>query len=147
MKIVIAMNYYFDPELLKQALAQNPMSRTCLVYMTPEQFLNLTTPGMDKERQDIVDGLVAKGILFNELPYLGVVNTKDGNVEVAYDGEDHEGRHRARALLGKVKAIPVRIVSKEGPYGSYRWGRTKERPKLLIGNRTSIKFPKTLPYK
>jgi hypothetical protein len=147
MYIVIARHSYFNEQALQSALHQSPMSRECLIYLTPAQFLDLASPGFDSEKQKGVKELITKGISFSELPFIGVETLKDGNVIVGSNGRDHEGRHRARALLGVLKMIPVRLISREfGEAPAYRWGKTDKRPEFLLGHKIKIRFPKTLPY-
>lgn len=138
---------YFKEDLARY-LVQSPMSRETVIYITPEQFLKLAEEGYSSIKEERVKNLVAEEKDL-ELPYLGCVTRKGGDLEVAYEGGDHEGRHRMRALqaLG-VKLIPVRIVSKEHGEGpAYRWGKTDRRPSRLFGHKGySIPFPETHPY-
>ncbi len=135
---------FFNERAIDVAFRQNSASRETVVLMSPDQFLKLAAPGHSETKEEGVRLLIGQGIKFSDIPFLGAETNKDGDLEVVGNGNDHEGRHRVRALkeLGE-KQIPVRITSKEhGDGPCFRWGQTDKRPKKLIGyNGYSIPFP------
>ena len=148
-EIATANQNYFAPEALQRALQQSPKSRACVIWMTPDQFLKLATPGHNQYKEDEIERFLNAGELLNNIFYLGVETQQDGNLKVGGNGQSHEGRHRCRALLRRgVPKIPVLISDDEyGPGRTYRWGDTDQRPKTLSGyKRYTIPFPQTFPY-
>lgn len=140
---------YFDEKALTRAMHQNSLSRTALVELKCADFLRLASPGHDEIKEKTAKDLLQSRTRFESLPYLGVVTLENGDVSVVGNGGDHEGRHRAKALLNQgVTTIPVLLHNTEaGSSFAYRWGNTKRRPKLLIGyNAYSIPFPKIYQY-
>lgn len=150
MKILISVSTsrqiaekYFEKLAIDKAYRQNDMSRETVITLKCSDFLRLATPGTDPEKEQTVKELLEEGMKFNSLPYLGVETKKNGDVEVASNGGDHEGRHRVRALLQLgVEELPIRLFSNETGGRSYRWRSTQDRPKLLYGyNGFHIPFP------
>ena len=148
-EIVTTKRPFFTTKSVRKVTRQNDASRECLIILTPEQFLKLANPGHDQDKEDNMNQILDSGEKLNEVPLLGVVTKPNGDVEVASNGNYHEGRHRTRALQQRgVTKFPVRIISLEWEGPAYRWGSTEKRPKLLIGyHGYSIPFPRTYPYK
>lgn len=125
---------FFEEGALKQAREQNEKSRDRLVYMHPQDFLDVATTGTDKVKTERVRGLVESGTKFNDVPYLGFTHDGEGTAQVTA----HEGRHRARALLEKgVTEMPVILSHRYDQNGeAMRWGELEKEFKDT--------YPKTL---
>lgn len=138
---------YFDPEAVKRAYDQHPMSRETVVHMSPQQFLMLAheilEPRPEKERT--INEALNSGAKLSDLPYLSAITEEDGNLRI--DG--HEGRHRMMALIERgVKQVPVIILSGESGCAPYRWGSTDKRPHTITGQdaRVTLAMPKTQTF-
>jgi hypothetical protein len=148
---------YFDAEQIRQAERQNHKSRSILIWMAPEEFLEVAQDGFDDHKMSGVTDLVQNGVKFNSVPLLSFDHTGEGIATVV----GHEGRHRARALakLG-VRKMPVLLTHRfEGNGQSMRWGSMNDEdsfdrfeqkwPQILFGqkpdngtiNRKNIPFP------
>lgn len=101
-------NAYFAGEVVE---AQLDMARTgrdgaFLVYMSPEEFLDMAQPGKSTRQQEGVDWLLKTGERFNTLPALVIDEKGDGVATV----DMHDGRHRMRALQANgVYQVPVMV--------------------------------------
>lgn len=137
---------YFDQEKIKQAFNQTVLSRETVVWMGCEEFIALAKPLKvnDPARLEAVSGLIASGEKFAEVPYLKVEPHGDnGDVIVC----EHEGRHRALALLAAgVKAMPVVVIAHDSM--GIRWGATENRPVQIWneGGMLTKPFPATLTF-
>jgi hypothetical protein len=138
---------YFLQDALDRAFRQNTLSRETVIYMSPDQFLRLARPGFEQDKLDGVNEVLDSGKRLNEIPFLGVVTRDDGDVEVASEGRDHEGRHRMWAMKErKARLVPVRIISREHEGPAFRLGNTTRRPKWLYGFGTKMEFPDIETY-
>lgn len=88
-----------------------------LIYMPPEDFLNLVQPeSADKEKTKNLATLSEAGTKIKDLPELKLRTNKDGSTQI----DMHDGRHRARQMLRLgVKSMPV-IVTGDKPNGTIR---------------------------
>lgn len=95
---------YFDDEVLKIALAQEPGSRDTLIYLSPADFLAVAMSGFNDDKELNVKTVLETHGSFNEVPFLNFVHDGEGTARVT----GHEGRHRARALQAQgVESMPV----------------------------------------
>lgn len=111
---------YFDKKALENARNQNDQSRERLVYMKPQDFLDVAMSGTDKTKQDRVTNMVANNERFSDIPSLGFTHDGEGTAVVT----SHEGRHRARALMAmgidKMPVIMRHVYDQNGQ--ALRWG-------------------------
>lgn len=149
-ELVDKVSRFFSKRALDKVFSQKLDSAQTVVFLTPDQYLNLIEPGDDYLTIPLVKGFIDKNSLYTKLPYLGVeTDSSDGSVYVSMDGRDHEGR---RIMLGlqalSIEKVPVIINSQQYDDGpKYKWGQTKLRPKTIEGyNDFSIPFPQTFPY-
>lgn len=137
---------FFKPEAIEKVRAQNEKSRDRLIYMHPQNFLDIAMSGQDKTKTERVGKLVKENTQFDEIPFLGFKHDGEGTAEVT----SHEGRHRARALLAAgVTEMPVMLSHRADQNGqAMRWGElSKENfqdswPKKLfaqVGDSTETK--------
>lgn len=111
---------FFEPKALEAARAQNDKSRDKLIYMHPQDFLDVATSGSDKKKAETVRGLIESRTKFNDVPFLGFTHDGEGTAQVT----SHEGRHRARELLAAgVTEMPVLLQHRYDENGqAMRWG-------------------------
>lgn len=105
--------------------AENPKSRFTIAHMSPTDFLNMASYGLDEEKQNRVNDVLKEHGSFSSLPYLKI----DENGKIV----GHEGRHRMRALRRQgIKEVPVMLHS-----ATHRWGEhpQEERPAELIAQK------------
>lgn len=146
---------YFDLTYAK-GISDNPLSRTTVVYMSPDDYLKVAKAGFEQGKADRVTTVLQRGEKFRETPMLQFVHDGKGNAYVV----GHEGRHRTRAMkaLG-VQQMPVVLHSMESGSGKgIRWGvrNNKARefdyvsvmPTVLHGEdgRGSVPFPQSEIY-
>lgn len=146
---------YFDLTYAKD-MSDNPLSRTTLVYMSPDDYLKVAQAGFSQGKTDRVAAVLERGEKFRETPMLQFAHDGNGNAYVV----GHEGRHRARAMkaLG-VQQMPVLLHSMESGKGKgIRWGvRNNQKrefdyipvmPSVLHGEdrRGSVSFPQSVIY-
>lgn len=111
---------YFSEKAIAEAKDQNDKSRDILIYMSPDNFINVAMSGHAKEKAERVSGVLKSGEKFSDIPFIGFTHDGEGTAVVT----SHEGRHRARALkdLG-VKEMPVLFKSRTSDNGNaIRWG-------------------------
>lgn len=119
-------------------------SRSTLVWLSPDEFLNLARKGFDADKKEKVEKLDR----FDSIPFLLISNTENGISTVV----GHEGRHRSMKLkrLG-IQKMPVKLRSTD-----IRWGEQlndkkhdyipdDKWPKFLQAqdSNTKIPFPTT----
>ena len=132
---------YFDEQAFKD-VGPRFNSRTTLVYMSPDEFLQMAEkmrfPDEQKARE--VKELADEGTAYNSLPFLAFDNEGSYGQTV-----QHEGRHRAMELKSRgVKSMPVKLTSGEqGSKSSFRWDDNNlTLPKTLKGQSgNEIAFP------
>lgn len=116
----------FKESELKTAIDNSfdPKSRSTLVWMKPQDFLDLATQRKPYERDiqgrlaEVKRGSIRMGLEgvkgLDELPYLMVRNGPEGAAKVI----GHEGRHRMDVFMEKgLDLVPVRVQ-----HEMYRWG-------------------------
>jgi hypothetical protein len=131
---------FFDEDAISRLRGDvSGNSRSTTVYMTPNEFLQLSekvdpkSPGSLSKQERIRDFRIG-GKKFNEVPFLYVDSLEDGSVRVG----GHEGRHRMMRLIEEGygdKRIPVRLTSKDSNIRTYRWNSMAERPTKVITQR------------
>ncbi len=130
-------------------------SRGVVVQMPIETFLKMAKPGEDPVKKARVEEMLSKGERFKNIPALEI-DKVDGGVRAKRNEwmvVDHEGRHRARALLARgYTHMPVEI--RTHGRGTIRWTEQtdstkfdyrKDWPTALLGEdrKTAIPFPLT----
>mgnify|MGYP000426778184 CR=1 FL=1 len=146
---------YFDEKALKAAEKESSAakSRVKLIYMTPDEFLNLASKipkelvKTARERADTLGKLSEEGTKWESIPLLSFEHTKGAATKVT----GHEGRHRAMALKkAGVETMPVRFSSEvmrwdqqvAGKKGTFDY--REDYPSSIIGQggkRKSNEFP------
>lgn len=106
--------------------ANNPMSRSTIVMMSPDDFLALARQGSDSHKAATVRGIIEKGEKWSDLPSLMFKHDGKGTATVT----GHEGRHRARYLKEQgITEMPVEFVSvSSGEGNAIRWGAAIQQP-------------------
>lgn len=141
---------YFSTKAIYDAFHQPINSTQTVVFMAPDQYLQLTDDGDMFLDVTIIEGFITKNIRYDSLPYLGVeTDEDDGSLYVSLEGRDHHGRRMMKVLLGLgIEKVPVIINSQQYDDGpAYLWGMTDERPETIEGaNDTEFKFPPTETY-
>ena len=137
---------FFSTKAFNNAFNRSKESTRTVVFLTPDQYLNLVDPGDVYLNDKLIEGFIDKTIRYPRLPYLGVETDKeDGTLYVSLEGRDHQGRRMMKALkaLG-IQHVPVVVHSQyvdDGPV--YRWGSTEERPSAIEGfGDFTMNFPK-----
>jgi len=140
----------FSNDALRSTEADKPRSRSTIIHISPQAFLDISNDGRIEEKYESARSRVRRRVKFSSVPYIGFVNDGDGTATVV----GHEGRHRAMALLEEgVESIPVEFRSLEdnniGP--AIRWDVQNDPdnmvpgawPRVLVGQdgRNSIPFP------
>lgn len=132
---------YFAPDAIAKARdeANEYKSRTTIIEMTPDQFLDMAerlgskgAAEISQEKTNTVAGVLSRGEKFSSIPHLSYeIDRETGDATVV----GHEGRHRAMALkkLG-VKSMPVTFR------GPIRWDQQEDK----AGFDRVKKWPKTL---
>lgn len=138
----------FDDAAVADASITRPKSREKLVDINISNFLNLAEKGKIEDKQTAVSKVVKSGNKLSSLPRLYIQNNGDSARVI-----DHDGRHRARALLELgYETMPVIIKVTNGSGPSIRWSeQTSPKspdfvsvwPSTLIGqdNSFAIDFP------
>jgi hypothetical protein len=146
---------YFSPEALAEADKEGSAykSRTALVLMHPQDFLDMAEPGKREESQAALERVLNAGIGFRDVPRLFV--SADHNDPRIAHVTGHEGRHRSRALLARgVTQMPVRIHSQTTRWSEQSdpksWDYEDQLPERLFGEgengRNVIPMPVPLHY-
>jgi len=135
----------FDPKLIDKNSSTGFKSRTKLIDMNIDDFLKLATPGYTKSKELDVEKALDAGKKLETLPSLVAYqeNSKgnliiDGNNDPSVkDINNHEGRHRARALKKRgYTTMPVllttniRFSEQKDPR---KFDYIKDWPKKIIG--------------
>lgn len=137
---------YFDSQKIDQAFKQTALSRETVVWMDCEEFLALAKPMIvnNPARLESANSVIVAGEKFADIPYLKVgQHGGDGDVIVI----EHEGRHRALALMSAgVESMPVVVVAHDNL--GIRWGATEQRPTQIWNEAgTAVKpFPDTFTF-
>jgi hypothetical protein len=145
----------FDPNVIEQKKETEFGSRSKLIDMNIDDFLALATPGKDEGKERDVEKVLDSGKKLSSLPRLGAYQEKGaGDLIVAGNNDprideinDHEGRHRARALKKRgYDTMPVILTSnirwsfQNNP--SKKFDYIKDWPKKIVGyDGYSIDFP------
>jgi hypothetical protein len=141
---------FFSTKALYEAFHQPKNSTQTVVFLTPEQYIQLTDFGDVYLDVAMVEGFINKSVRYESLPYLGVeTDEEDNSVYVSLDGQDHAGRRMMKTLLGLgLEKVPVVINSQQyndGPV--YQWGMTTKRPSVIEGpGDVEFAFPQTETY-
>ena len=97
---------YFDGDVLnlveRGAFPRNPNSRRMMLYMKPQEFLDIALPLKEFEPSKLraLDEAVEKGDKLDQIPHLKI--NEHGEVM------GHEGRHRAKTFIDRgVERMPV----------------------------------------
>lgn len=155
----------FDQDEIKKDSSVKFKSRTKLIEMNIDDFLALATYGVDKNKEAGVEKALNSGNKLSDLPSL-VAYQKDGKGDLVVDGNNdpsikssnnHEGRHRARALKKRgYTTMPVLLTT------NIRWSEQQDPdkfdyiedwPKNIVGyDGNTVKFNVTRndadkPYK
>ena len=105
---------------------QDPMSRSTIVLMSPDDFIAMATKGLHSPGQEEVYAQnMSRGMALDEIPYLGIEDDESGKIG------SHEGRHRSWAL--KAKAHGYSLIPVELRASNLRWGMSpmENRPRVL----------------
>lgn len=115
---------YFDPIELRKHSSLGYKSRTKLIMMPIQMFLQLAREGHRDESEQRVWSMIQNNEKF-ELPHLQLNTHSDPNVAKVED-YGHEGRHRARALqkLGYT-TMPVLLIA-----STIRWSEQDDPNKF-----------------
>jgi len=146
---------YFSPEALAEADEEGSAykSRTALVLMRPQDFLDMAEPGKREESQATLERVLNAGIGLADVPRLFV--SEDRNDPRIAHVTGHEGRHRSRALLARgVTQMPVRIHSQTIRWSEQSdpksWDYDEQLPERLFGEganrRNVLPMPVPLHY-
>jgi len=110
----------FDPKEIKKHSHTPNKGRTKLIDMNIDDFLRLSTPGYVKSKEADVEKALNSGEKLRELPSI-VAYQEDGKGDLIVDGNNdprreginnHEGRHRARALKKRgYSTMPVLLTT------------------------------------
>ena len=128
---------------LENAYNQSNESRDILIYIKPQDFLNIAMSGFCDKKMKSVQELIQDNICFNDIPFLNFVHDGEGTAHVT----GHEGRHRARALLELgVSEMPVVLCHRYDENGpAMIWNKMNRKdnqfqdtwPERLYGERGS----------
>jgi len=105
----------FEDGLIQEV--PNYKGREKVIELPIKDFLRLAQEGEVKGKQSDIEDLFKAGTKLNSLPLLMAYNNQKGDLKV----QGHEGRHRARALLGQgYDTMPVRFLT------SIRWSEQND---------------------
>jgi len=122
---------FLDPKEVDQQFrdAVDPASRSTVVMMTPNEFLNLAMTGTEFSKTERVQEMFDAGERFQP-NFLQFKANRRGAATIA----GHEGRHRSRLYRDQGYGdtlMPVTLTSIGGEAGELRFGEKDARPRVL----------------
>jgi hypothetical protein len=135
----------FDPDVIKKYSNTGFKSRTKLIDMNIDDFLKLATPGLVKSKELDLEKVLDAGKKLETLPSLvAYKDAESGNLIVDGNNDprgkeinNHEGRHRARALKKRgydtmpvMLTTSIRFSEQKDPN---KFDYVKDWPKKIVG--------------